>query len=242
MAGGPSHPGMFSVDRLLADGLISSDWADVFRGSDALLSRIAAFLTGELESGLGYQPPFSDIFRAFQAPLADVRVLILGQDPYPTPSLPVGLAFSVAAGARPLTASLRNIFRELHDDLGVDIAEDGDLTGWQSQGVLLLNRVLTVRPGQPGSHRGQGWEQLTELAIRALADRRDRPLVAILWGRDAVGVAPFLTGVPIISSPHPSPLSAYRGFFGSKPFSRANALLASQGSPPIDWAATSPAW
>jgi uracil-DNA glycosylase len=236
MGGGSSRPALFCLTQLVNDGLIAPDWADVFADEQDLIERVASFLESEVASGAGFQPQARDIFRAFQTPLADVRALIIGQDPYPTPGLPVGLAFSAAPGAKPLPASLRNIFRELHDDLGVDIPDGGDLSGWQRSGVMLLNRVLTVRPGAAGSHRGHGWEHLTEVAVRALAARTSRPLVAILWGRDAAQLAPMLSGVPLVESAHPSPLSAYRGFFGSRPFSRANSLLAGQGSPPIDWA------
>lgn len=236
MSGGSEHPAPFLLDQLVADGLIAPDWAGVFAGSEDLLEHLSSFLAAEVESGAGFQPALGDVFRAFRTPLADVRVLILGQDPYPTPGQPVGLAFSVAPGTTPLPASLRNIFRELHDDLGVQLPSNGDLSGWQRSGVMLLNRVLTVRPGAAGSHRGQGWERLTELAVTALAAREGHPLVAILWGRDAARLAPLLSGVPLIESAHPSPLSAYRGFFGSRPFSRTNSLLVAEGAPPIDWA------
>lgn len=174
------------------------------------------------------------VLAAFQRPLADVRVLIVGQDPYPTPGHPIGLAFATSSKVRPLPRSLQNIYRELHDDLGIEPAPHGDLTAWADQGVLLLNRVLTVRAGEAGSHRGQGWEAVTECAIRALV-ARGGPLVAILWGNDARKLAPMLDDVPRIESAHPSPLSASRGFFGSKPFSRANEALHAQGAAPIDW-------
>lgn len=174
------------------------------------------------------------MLRAFSTPLDAVRVLIVGQDPYPTPGHPVGLSFSVAADVRPVPRSLANIFTEYLDDLGLPRPSNGDLSPWAAQGVLLLNRVLTVQPGAPASHRGKGWEQVTEAAIRALA-ARGGPLVAVLWGRDALALSPLLGGVPQIASPHPSPLSASRGFFGSKPFSRVNAALLAQGGTPVDW-------
>lgn len=136
---------------------------------------------------------------------------------------------------RPLPGSLRNIYQELQADLGIAPAQHGDLTHWFDQGVLLLNRVLTVRPGTPASHRGKGWEQVTARAVETLA-ARGGPLVAILWGRDAQTATPMLGDVPIIASAHPSPLSARNGFFGSRPFSRTNALLEQQGAAPIDWA------
>ena len=181
-----------------------------------------------------YLPAGGDILRAFQDPFDEVKVLIVGQDPYPTPGHAMGLSFSTRPGVRPLPRSLANIYRELNSDLGLPVPEDGDLSAWSRQGVLLLNRVLTVRPGEPASHRGKGWEQVTEAAIRALVDRR-RPLVAILWGRDAQTAGRFLGDTPRIESAHPSPLSASRGFFGSRPFSRANELLVSAGSEEVDW-------
>lgn len=181
-----------------------------------------------------YLPAGKDILRAFQDPFEDVRVLIVGQDPYPTPGHPMGLSFSTQPGVAP-PRSLVNIYQELHSDLGIPPREDGDLTAWAGQGIMLLNRVLTVAPGQPASHRGKGWEEVTEAAMRALA-QRGTPLVAILWGRDAQQATKFLGDTPVIMSAHPSPLSASRGFFGSKPFSRANAALQAQGSDGVDWA------
>jgi uracil-DNA glycosylase len=193
------------------------------------------FLRAELAAGRTYLPAGDNILRAFTQPFADVRVLIVGQDPYPTPGHPIGLSFAVERHVRPLPRSLANIYRELRADLDVTVPEHGDLTAWTRSGVLLLNRVLTVAPGAPGSHRGRGWEAVTEQAIRALVTR-GTPLVAILWGRDAQTLRPLLGSVPRIESAHPSPLSADRGFFGSRPFSRANALLAAQGGDPVDWA------
>ena len=181
-----------------------------------------------------YLPAEQDVLRAFDQPFDDVRVLIVGQDPYPTPGHAIGLAFAVERHVRPLPASLRNIYRELHDDLGLPVPPHGDLSAWSAQGVLLLNRVLTVKPGARDSHRGRGWEAVTDAAIRALV-ARDRPLVAILWGNPARSLLPLLGATPVVESAHPSPLSASRGFFGSKPFSRANALLASKGAREIDW-------
>ncbi|MDN8594392.1 MULTISPECIES: uracil-DNA glycosylase [unclassified Corynebacterium] len=181
-----------------------------------------------------YLPAGNDILRAFQDPFDDVRVLIVGQDPYPTPGHPMGLSFSTQPGVAP-PRSLVNIYQELQDDLGIPPRKDGDLSSWAGQGILLLNRVLTVAPGKPGSHRGVGWEKVTEAAIRALA-QRDEPLVAILWGRDAQTAKRFLGDTPCIESAHPSPLSARRGFFGSRPFSRANEALRAQGADGVDWA------
>jgi uracil-DNA glycosylase len=163
-------------------------------------------------------------------------VLIVGQDPYPTPGHAVGLSFSVASDVRPLPRSLENIYKEYSSDLGYPAPANGDLSPWAERGVMLLNRVLTVRPGTPASHRGKGWEAVTECAIRALTARA-QPLVAVLWGRDASTLKPMLDGddCVAIESPHPSPLSASRGFFGSRPFSRANELLVKMGAEPIDW-------
>lgn len=198
------------------------------------IRRMGVFLREENAAGRGYLPAGGKVLRAFTMPLADVRVLIIGQDPYPTPGHAVGLSFSVGRDVRPLPKSLINIYRELHDDLGIPPAEHGDLTYWFEQGVLLLNRVLTVQPGTPASHRGKGWEAVTTCAVEALA-ARGGPLVAILWGRDAQGARSLLGPIPSIKSPHPSPLSAHNGFFGSKPFSRANDALRAQGAEPIDW-------
>ena len=216
--------------------LVSPDWAEALAAQEARIHAMGEFLRAELDAGRGYLPAGNAVLRAFTRPMADVRVLIVGQDPYPTPGHPVGLSFAVTRDVRPLPKSLANIYRELADDLGIPPCPHGDLTGWFEQGVLLLNRVLTVRPGVPGSHRGAGWEPVTQAAIEALA-ARGGPLVAILWGRDAQTLAPLLhaAGVPCLASPHPSPLSASAGFFGSRPFSRANAALAAQGAAPIDW-------
>jgi uracil-DNA glycosylase len=192
------------------------------------------FLRAEVAAGRRYLPAGDNVLRAFKQPFGAVRVLIVGQDPYPTPGHAVGLSFSVDPQVRRLPASLANIFREYADDLGYPAPATGDLTPWSERGVLLLNRVLTVAPGQPGSHRGKGWEEVTDQAIRALVTRQ-APLVAILWGRDARTLAPLLGDVPRIESAHPSPYSATSGFFGSHPFSRANNLLQQQGAEPVDW-------
>jgi uracil-DNA glycosylase len=192
------------------------------------------FLRAEIASGRSYLPAGQNVLRAFKQPFEDVRVLIVGQDPYPTPGHPVGLSFSVAPEVRPIPRSLVNIFREYGADLGYPAPSTGDLTPWTERGVLLLNRVLTVQPGKPGSHRGKGWETVTEQAIKALANRR-MPLVAILWGRDARNLAPLLRDVPLVESAHPSPMSADHGFFGSRPFSRANECLARAGGDEVDW-------
>lgn len=222
-----------STPRPLSD-LVAADWADALAPVAGRIEELGRWLRAEVAAGRPYLPAGPAVLRAFTAPRAEVRVLIVGQDPYPTPGHPIGLSFAVERSVRPLPRSLANIYRELQDDLGVPPAAHGDLSAWQSQGVLLLNRVLTVRAGESGSHRGRGWEEVTEHAVRSLVDRGG-PLVAVLWGRQAQSLAPVLEGVPIVASAHPSPLSASAGFFGSRPFSRVNALLDSQGSPGIDW-------
>lgn len=213
--------------------LMAPDWAEAMAPVEDNIHAMGEFLRAESVAGRDFLPAGERILRAFSTPMADVRVIIVGQDPYPTPGHAVGLSFSVAPDVRPLPRSLVNIYRELSDDLGIPPARTGDLSAWQEEGVLLLNRVLTVRPGAAASHRGQGWEEITSHAISQLS-ARGGPLVAILWGRQAQELAP-LFDAPIIASAHPSPLSASRGFFGSRPFSTANTLLEEQGAPPIDW-------
>ena len=214
--------------------LIHPSWAEALEPVTPTITRMGEFLRAEVAAGRGYLPAGEHILRAFTIPLADVRVLVVGQDPYPTPGHPIGLSFAVAGDVRPLPKSLSNIFRELTTDIGAPMPSTGDLTPWAEQGVMLLNRSLTVRPGSPGSHAGKGWEEVTDRAIEVLAERSG-PLVAILWGAKARSLAPTLRDVPRIESAHPSPLSASGGFFGSRPFSRANALLTEQGADPIDW-------
>jgi uracil-DNA glycosylase len=228
-------PAVGALAGLVEKGLVAPDWAAALAPVDEQIARMGQFLRAELTAGRGYLPHGDHVLRAFQRPLADVRVLIVGQDPYPTVGHPVGLSFSVADHVRPLPKSLVNIFRELVDDLGVPVPRDGDLTAWADHGVMLLNRSLTVCPGRPNSHRGRGWEAVTDRAIEVLV-ARGGPLVAILWGRDAQSLKPMLGSTPTIESAHPSPLSAHRGFFGSRPFSRANDLLMRQGGEPVDWA------
>ena len=213
---------------------LSPDWAAALAPVGDRIAAMGDFLRAENTAGRGYLPAGENVLRAFSAPLADVRVLIVGQDPFPTPGHPVGLSFSVAPDVSPLPRSLANIYAELESDLGIPRAPTGDLSPWFAQGVLLLNRVLTVQPGKSASHRGRGWEQVTERAIEVLVERGG-PLVAILWGRDARSLAPMLGDVPRIESAHPSPLSARSGFFGSRPFSRTNELLTAAGATPIDW-------
>ncbi|MGV8859347.1 uracil-DNA glycosylase [Rhodoglobus sp.] len=213
---------------------VDPGWSRILDPVATQFDAIAAFLAEETAQGREWLPAENAVLRAFREPFDDVRVLIVGQDPYPTPGHAVGLAFSVDRAVRPLPRSLGNIYRELNDDLGIPPATHGDLSAWQRQGVLLLNRVLTVQAGETGSHRRHGWEEVTAHAIRALAER-PQPLVAVLWGKDAASVAPLLGDTPVIMSAHPSPLSARRGFFGSKPFSRVNAALEEQDAAPIDW-------
>ncbi|WP_456061887.1 uracil-DNA glycosylase [Amycolatopsis alkalitolerans] len=214
--------------------VVEAGWAQALAPVADRIGAMGDFLRAEIAAGRTYLPAGENVLRAFQQPFADVRVLIVGQDPYPTPGHPIGLCFAVAPDVRPLPKSLINIFQEYRDDLGYPAPSNGDLTPWTEQGVLLLNRSLTVRPGAPNSHKGKGWEEITEQAIKALA-QRGGPLVAILWGSNARSLKPLLNGVPCIESVHPSPMSAHNGFFGSRPFSRANELLAKQGGQPIDW-------
>ena len=225
----PNEP----VPGLLLAGM-DPGWARALAPVESTIAAMGDFLRAETAAGREYQPSEENVLRAFRLPLADVRVLIVGQDPYPTPGYPIGLSFAVERDLHIVPDSLKNIYRELHDDLGLVTPGHGDLTSWASNGVMLLNRVLTVEPGKSDSHKGRGWEAVTEAAIRALA-ARGTPLVAILWGKQAQSLRPLLGGTPIIESPHPSPISSWRGFFGSKPFSRANALLVSQGAQPVDW-------
>ncbi len=214
--------------------VVEAGWARALAPVAGNVAAMGEFLRGEVAAGRRYLPPGPAVLRAFGQPFEQVRVLIVGQDPYPTPGHAVGLSFSVAPDVRPLPRSLANIFREYTDDLGLPMPSCGDLSPWADQGVLLLNRVLTVAPGEPAAHRGKGWEAVTEQAIRALVDRPE-PLVAVLWGKDAAGLTELLGDVPIIASAHPSPMSAARGFFGSRPFSRANAELEDLGDAPVDW-------
>ena len=213
--------------------IMDSGWAEALEPVAPEITRMGDFLRHEVAEGRTYLPAGQNVLRAFQQPFEDVRVLIVGQDPYPTPGNAVGLSFSVAPDMK-LPASLRNIFKEMQDDLGVPMPSNGDLTPWTEQGVLLLNRVLSVTPGKPGSHRNKGWETVTDQAIRALAER-DKPLVAILWGRDARNMRPLMPGVPCVESTHPSPMSARNGFFGSRPFSRTNRTLEEMGAAPVNW-------
>ena len=213
---------------------VGPGWGEALAPVADEVAAMGDFLRAEQQAGRRFLPRGEDVFAALRMPFDDVRVLVLGQDPYPTPGHPIGLAFAVAPDVRPLPKSLQNIFRELVDDVGVPEPTSGDLTPWVEQGVLLLNRSLTVRPHASASHRDEGWEAITDHVVDALV-ARDRPLVAVLWGRQAQSVQPRLDGTPAITSAHPSPLSAHRGFLGSRPFSRTNDLLREQGAAPVDW-------
>ena len=220
--------------------LVEPGWAKALAGVEPDIHRMGDFLRDELREGRRYLPAGHDVLRAFTIPFDSIKVLIVGQDPYPTPGNPVGLSFCVAPDVKRLPASLVNIYTELVDDLGVPMPPNGDLTPWTRRGVMLLNRCLTVEPGRPNSHAGKGWEKVTDEAIRQLDARVDehgapRPLVAILWGRKAQTLKPLLTHAAIIESAHPSPMSARYGFFGSRPFSRANEALRGMGAEPVDW-------
>ncbi|MDR1033350.1 MAG: uracil-DNA glycosylase [Bifidobacteriaceae bacterium] len=196
-----------------------------------------------------YLPLNNNVFRAFSYPFNDVKVLIVGQDPYPNPEYAMGLSFSVPQSVYPLPKSLQNMFLELRNDIGTPISRNGDLSRWSAQGVMLMNRVLTVYPGRANSHRNVGWEQVTAAATGALIQRRtangaQKPLVIILWGNNAKELLPVIktynantqsSNIYVIESAHPSPLSANRGFFGSKPFSRTNAFLTHCSEVPINW-------
>lgn len=214
--------------------IVESGWAQALEPVADQIAGMGEFLRAEIAAGRQYLPAGDNILRAFRQPFTGVRVLIVGQDPYPTPGHPIGLSFAVAPDVHPVPKSLNNIFREYSDDLGYPAPSNGDLTPWAEQGVLLLNRVLTVQPGKPNSHQGKGWEEVTGQAMTALVARAE-PLVTILWGSNARKLKPLLDAVPCVESVHPSPLSAHKGFFGSRPFSRTNELLEQQGAAPIDW-------
>ncbi len=223
-----------TLAQLSENGLLDSGWAQALAPVADDIAAMGNFLRAEVAAGRGYLPAGHAVLRAFSYPLEDVRVLIVGQDPYPNPSHPIGLSFAVDRHVRLLPRSLENIYRELHDDVGIDPPSHGDLTAWSEGGVMLLNRVLTVRAGASASHRGKGWERVTDHAIHVLVNR-GTPLVGVLWGRDARTLARALGDSPIVASAHPSPLSAHSGFFGSRPFSRTNALLVERGAQPVDW-------
>lgn len=214
--------------------IMHPEWAKALAPVESQIRAMGDFLRSEHAAGYRTFPSGDDIFRAFSRPMSEVKVLILGQDPYPTPGHAMGMSFSVNRDVRPIPRSLNNIYRELKDDLGIEPAEHGDLSSWADEGVMLMNRVLSVREGKPASHRNKGWEQVTESAIKALV-AREKPLVGLLWGADARKAAAMLAPYPTVESAHPSPLSASRGFFGSRPFSRVNELLVEQGAGAVDW-------
>ncbi|AIY18720.1 uracil-DNA glycosylase [Pimelobacter simplex] len=228
---------MDALTKLVDQGLMAADWAEALAPVEDRVAALGQFLRAELAAGRSYLPAGDRVFHAFRRPLADVRVLLVGQDPYPTPGHPIGLSFAVERDVRPIPRSLANIYQELANDVGFVPPPHGDLTPWADQGVMLLNRVLTVRPGESASHRNQGWEHVTACAIQAVVRRAEAgaPVAAILWGRDAQTLKAHLGPIPWVESAHPSPLSASRGFFGSRPFSRVNALLAERGGEPVDW-------
>lgn len=227
-------PTVVSMTKAELSTIMSPDWAEALKPVEGAIRDLGDFLREEHAHGFRTFPPGPEIFRTFQEPMSQVKVLIVGQDPYPTAGHAMGLSFSVRPDVRPLPRSLQNIYKELQDDLGIPPAPHGDLSAWSEQGVMLLNRCLTVREGAPASHHNKGWEAVTECAIKALATR-GRPLVGLLWGRPARSTAPWLAGAPRVESAHPSPLSASKGFFGSRPFSRVNELLEQQGVEPVDW-------
>ena len=217
---------------------ISGDWLPVLQEEfrKPYYKQLYDFVKSEYSTRTVY-PPAGDIFNALHlTPLKDVRVVILGQDPYHGEHQAHGLCFSVLPDQPDIPPSLVNIFRELHDDLGCRMPDNGCLVHWAEQGVLLLNTVLTVRAHQPASHQNKGWEQFTDAIIHAVSEQ-DRPIVFMLWGSQAQTKAPMLRNPKhlILRAPHPSPLSAYRGFFGCGHFSKCNEFLVQHGAAPIDW-------
>lgn len=218
--------------------MIDNDWLPAIQGEfkKPYYKDLFQFVKAEYNRAVIY-PPAEDIFNALHlTPLSEVKVLILGQDPYHNENQAHGLSFSVPLSQKEIPPSLQNIYQELHDDLGCGIPNNGYLEKWAKQGVLLLNTVLTVRAHQANSHKGHGWEQFTDAIIQAV-NAQDRPVVYLLWGKPAQSKIPMLTNPKhlILQAPHPSPLSAYRGFFGCRHFSRANAFLEANGESPIDW-------
>ena len=219
-------------------GAIQNDWLEAVGGEfkKPYYKKLYDFVKEEYSTRVIY-PPAEDIFNALHlTPLKEVKVVILGQDPYHNEHQAHGLSFSVLPDQREIPPSLQNIYKELQDDLGCYIPDNGYLEKWAKQGVLMLNTVLTVRAHQANSHQGRGWEQFTDAILEAV-DREERPIVYLLWGRPAQSKIPMLTNPNhlILKAPHPSPLSAYRGFFGCRHFSQANEFLESHGVSPIDW-------
>ncbi len=215
---------------------IHSSWYPALQPVANDMQQLMDQLQARRDAGEPIEPEPDNVLRVFRMPLAEVKVLLVGQDPYPTPGHAVGLSFSMNPMVRPIARSLSNIFAELNSDIGIPPPLSGDLSAWEAQGVFLLNRVMTVTAHQPGSHRNIGWENITVAAVQALA-QRDTPLVVLLWGAQARTLSPQFNAanILVLESAHPSPLSARRGFFGSKPFSQTNAFLATHGLAPIDW-------
>lgn len=215
-------------------GFLGKGWASALAPVQERLAHIAEQLVHISQRDPNILPRQEHVLRAFEQDFERVRVLIVGQDPYPTPGHAIGLAFATSAQTRPLPRSLQNIFIEMREDLGCAPPDTGDLSPWQKQGVMLLNRTLTVQAGRPQSHAQLGWSEFTECAVRALASRARAP-IAVLWGSSARSLAPLFDPAYLVESAHPSPLSARRGFFGSRPFSRVNAMLRAQGFEAISW-------
>ncbi|MGO4297891.1 uracil-DNA glycosylase [Glutamicibacter sp. MCAF14] len=221
--------------KSMADlGFIAPDWVQALQGQDSLLKSLASLLAARSAAGEQILPAPEVMFRALSLPLSEVKVLIIGQDPYPTPGHPNGLAFAANKQVRPLPRSLSNIYKELQADLGIAPVPHPDLSPWLSQGVLLLNQVLSVTAGDAGSHQNLGWSPIVQSILKAL-NERPHPPVALLWGKHAQKLSQALPNAEQLHSAHPSPLSASRGFFGSKPFSNINRLLSEKGQKPIDW-------
>jgi uracil-DNA glycosylase len=221
----------------LSSAIFENDWSEILEEEiqKDYYQKLREWLKGEYQSANTY-PSMYDIFNAFHyTAYQDVKVVLLGQDPYHGPNQAEGLSFSVKKGIK-LPPSLRNMYKELHEDIGCDIPEHGSLVKWAEQGVLLLNTVLTVEEGKAHSHRGKGWEQFTDKVI-TLLNEREKPMVFLLWGKPAQSKRALIdeTRHKIIATPHPSPLSAHRGFFGSKPYSKANQFLKEKGLDEIDW-------
>jgi uracil-DNA glycosylase len=223
-----------SPEFLVSSGQVHLSWLPALEESREELAALEIFLSSQMTGGVQILPQPQSIFRALSLPPDQVKVVIIGQDPYPTPGHAVGLAFSVSSDVRPLPRSLSNIFTELHSDVGCDRPQNGDLSSWADQGVLLLNRVLTGSAGNAGSHRGKAWEEITSSLVQFLVSINPS-VVAVLWGKDAQQFESAFPVGQVILSAHPSPLSASKGFFGSKPFSTANELLKSKGVAPISW-------
>lgn len=225
-----------NLDELAQTGLIHQSWVEPLQPIQSVLFEIESRLISDIHQGKTFFPEPRNVMRAFTIPFDEVRVVILGQDPYPTLGDAVGLSFSVSPEKQQIPRSLKNIFTELQTDIGCPQPSNGDLSPWLEQGVMLLNRVLTVESGKAGSHRGIGWEEVTAQAVSALSGRKEKSLVAVLWGNDAIAAKQYLNKAVVIESVHPSPLSASRGFFGSRPFSKVNNALEKLGQTPIKWA------